>query len=79
MNNGKKAPVEPKVSDDTGKREKATFAGRYLPKTPLLRSVWVAARKAFDGIKEELNTASKKEDRFPSSHPKDFLFPHLPG
>ena len=68
LNNGKKTPVEPKVSADTGKREKATFAGRYIPKTQPLRSVWVAARKAFVGIKGELKAASKKEDRFPSSH-----------
>ena len=68
LNNGKKTPVEPKVSADTGKREKATFAGRYLPKTEPLRSVWVAARKAFENIKGELKTASRKEDRFSSHH-----------
>ena len=43
-------------------KEKSTFAKRFLPKTEPQRSVWVAASKAYEGIKHKLKAPSQLED-----------------
>ena len=51
-----------KVIETPTENEKKCFAKRYIPKSEPLRSLWIAARSSFEGIKDKFTSSSKLED-----------------